>query len=177
MFKSPVYNVIGVPIDMVEANSFNPNVHKGNTMKLLKNSIESDGMTQPIVAYLRPDGKYEIIDGYHRYLTLLNNPDLLAREGGKVPICPLNKDESHRMASTIRHNKARGTHDITKTESIVEEMKANGKSDAWIQENLGVSPKMIQKMVSEDSLLKWGQEKEYTQAWITVPNPDYKGDK
>ena len=109
--KSPVYNVRAVPIEKIHANSYNPNSVAPPEMELLYKSIKEDGYTMPIVCYYIADNDtYEIVDGFHRYTTMLRHKDIYEREGGMMPVVVIEKDISNRMASTIRHNRARGSH-------------------------------------------------------------------
>ena len=101
MFKSPVYNVIGVPIEKVRANSYNPNAVAPAEMKLLYDSIKEDGYTMPIVCYyLKDEDMYEIVDGFHRYSIMLKYKDIYERENGILPVSVIDKPISDRMAST-----------------------------------------------------------------------------
>lgn len=136
--KSPVYNIKAIPIEDIQANSYNPNHVAPPEMKLLYESIKEDGYTMPIVVYPLGNGKYEIVDGYHRYTTMLLHRDIYEREGGKLPCSIIDKDKSNRMASTIRHNRARGSHSIELMMNIVSELKKAGMSDAWIMKEIGM---------------------------------------
>lgn len=135
---SPVYNVQAVPIEDIQANSYNPNAVAPPEMRLLYESIKEDGYTMPIVCYKLPNGKYEIVDGYHRYTVMLTHRDIYERENGKLPVVVIDKDVSNRMASTIRHNRARGQHSIELMMNIVGELKKSGMSDAWIMKEIGM---------------------------------------
>ena len=111
--KSPVYNVKAVPIEKIRANSYNPNAVAPPEMKLLELSIWEDGYTMPIVCYYIPDSDtYEIVDGFHRYTVMLTSKRIRDREKGMMPVVTIDKPLSNRMASTIRHNRARGAHSI-----------------------------------------------------------------
>src|SRR6185312_12950369 len=108
--KSPVYNVLSIPIEKIRANSYNPNSVAPPEMELLELSIWEDGYTMPVVCYyLKDQDIYEIVDGYHRYTILKTSKRIFEREDGKLPVVVIDKDESNRMASTIRHNRARGS--------------------------------------------------------------------
>jgi ParB-like chromosome segregation protein Spo0J len=136
---SPVYKVIAVPIEKVRANAYNPNAVAPPEMKLLETSIWEDGFTMPVVCYyLADEDAYEIVDGYHRYTTLKTSKRIYEREGGMLPVVVIDKDVSHRMASTIRHNRARGTHSVELMSSIVSELVQSGMSDAWIIKHIGM---------------------------------------
>lgn len=138
-YKSPVYNVIAVPIEKIQANSYNPNAVAPPEMKLLYQSIKEDGYTMPIVCYYIPeDDKYEIVDGFHRYTIMKSHQDIYEREGGMMPVVVIDKPIENRMASTIRHNRARGSHSIELMSNIVAELVGAGKSDAWILKNIGM---------------------------------------
>ena len=137
--KSPVYNVQAVPLEKIQANSYNPNSVAPPEMKLLYQSIKEDGYTMPIVCYYLADiDKYEIVDGFHRYTVMKTHRDIYERENGMLPVVTIEKDESNRMASTIRHNRARGSHDVDLMSNIVSELTQAGMSDAWILKNIGM---------------------------------------
>jgi ParB-like chromosome segregation protein Spo0J len=137
--KSPVYNVQAVPLSKLRANSYNPNAVAPTEMKLLELSIWEDGYTMPIVAYYLPEEDiYEIVDGFHRYTVLKTSKRINERENGHAPVVVIQKDTSNRMASTIRHNRARGTHSIDLMVNIVGELKKAGMSDAWILRHIGM---------------------------------------
>lgn len=138
--KSPVYNVIAVPVEKVVANEYNPNVVAPPEMKLLELSIWEDGYTMPCVCYYRSDeDRYEIVDGFHRYMVMKSSKRIYERENGLLPVAVIDKDISERMASTIRHNRARGTHLVELMSSIVAELTKSGMSDSWIMRNIGMS--------------------------------------
>lgn len=111
--KSPVYNVIAVPVEKVQANDYNPNVVAPPEMRLLELSIWEDGFTMPCVCYYdKEKDVYILVDGFHRYSVLKTSKRIFQRENGMLPIVVIEKDLSNRMSSTIRHNRARGTHNI-----------------------------------------------------------------
>lgn len=136
---SPVYNVKAVPVEKIKANSYNPNSVAPPEMKLLEISIWEDGYTMPVVCYYDEKSEmYEIVDGYHRYTVLLTSDRIRERENGLLPVVVIDKDESNRMASTIRHNRARGEHSIELMSNIVVELTEAGMSDAWILKHVGM---------------------------------------
>ncbi len=102
-FKSPVYNVISVPIEKIRPNTYNPNSVAPPELKLLYDSIKEDGYTMPVVCYYKKDeDSYILVDGFHRYRIMLDYPDIYEREGGRLPVSIINKPLANRMASTIR---------------------------------------------------------------------------
>ena len=166
MYKSPVYSVIAVPIEKIQANAYNPNAVAPPEMKLLYQSIKEDGYTMPIVCYyLKEQDKYEIVDGFHRYRTMLEHKDIYDREGGKLPVVVIDKDISNRMASTIRHNRARGTHSIELMTNIVAELVEAGMSDAWIMKNIGMDADELLRLKQISGLAALFKDKDFTNAW------------
>lgn len=164
--KSPVYNVKPVPIDKIQANTYNPNAVAPPEMKLLYKSILEDGYTMPIVCYYLEDiDKYEIVDGYHRYTVMLNHKDIYEREKGMMPVVVIEKDISNRMASTIRHNRARGSHSIELMTSIVTELVESGMSDAWIMRNIGMDADELLRLKQLSGLAALFQNKQFSSSW------------
>ena len=162
--KSPVYNIVAIPIENIQANSYNPNHVAPPEMKLLYESIKEDGYTMPIVVYPLGNGKYEIVDGYHRYTTMLLHRDIYEREGGKLPCSIIDKDKSNRMASTIRHNRARGSHSIELMMNIVSELKKAGMSDAWIMREIGMDADELLRYKQLSGLAELFRDREFSKA-------------
>ena len=172
-FKSPVYNVIPVPIEKVRANAYNPNAVAPPEMKLLYQSIKSDGYTMPIVCfYLEEEDAYEIVDGYHRYTTMLNHKDIYDRENGMIPVSVIDKPITDRMASTIRHNRARGSHDIELMTNIVADLVDSGMSDAWIMKNIGMDADELLRLKQISGLAALFKDREFSNAWIKEEKND-----
>lgn len=168
MFKSPVYNVIAVPIENIHANAYNPNHVAAPEMKLLYKSILEDGYTMPIVCYRLDNDQYEIVDGFHRYTVMKTHKDIYEREGGKLPVVVIDKDISNRMASTIRHNRARGTHSVELMSEIVEELVQSGMSDAWIMKNIGMDADELLRLKQVTGLAALFKDREFSRAWDAV---------
>lgn len=160
---SPVYNLKAVPIELIQANSYNPNSVAPPEMKLLYESIKEDGYTMPIVCYELPNGKYEIVDGYHRYTVMLTHRDIYKREGGKLPVVVIDKDISNRMASTIRHNRARGSHSVELMMNIVSELKKSGMSDQWVMKEIGMSADELLRYKQLSGLAEMFIDRDYTE--------------
>ena len=162
---SPVYNVIAVPIEKIRANSYNPNAVAPPEMKLLEISIWEDGYTMPVVCYyVKEDDVYEIVDGYHRYTVLKTSKRVFEREGGKLPVVVIEKDQSNRMASTIRHNRARGTHSIELMSNIVAELVESGMSDAWILKHIGMDKDELLRLKQITGLAALFKDRAFSQA-------------
>lgn len=146
-FVSPVYNIIRVPVDKIEANDYNPNHVAKREMDLLYQSIKCDGYTMPIVCFYDHNrDKYIIVDGFHRYTIMLRHLDIFERENGTLPVSVIKKDISDRMASTIRHNRARGKHEVELQASLVAMLK-EGWDELKIMKELGMTLEEVQRLI------------------------------
>lgn len=165
-FVSPVYNVRRVPVEKIRANEYNPNRVAPPEMKLLYESVKADGYTMPIVCYYhKDDDVYEVVDGFHRYGVMMKHKDIFEREGGHMPVSVIDKPIGERMASTIRHNRARGTHNIDLMSNIVAELVEMGKSDSWIARHLGMDVDEILRLKQITGLAALFADKEFSRAW------------
>jgi ParB-like chromosome segregation protein Spo0J len=163
-YTSPVYNVKRIHIDKIRANSYNPNSVAPPEMKLLETSIWEDGYTMPVVCYYIPDEDvYEIVDGYHRYTTLKTSKRIFEREEGHLPVSVIEKEIGDRMASTIRHNRARGNHSIELMSNIVSELVESGMSDAWILKHIGMDKDELLRLKQITGLASLFLTKEYSE--------------
>jgi len=166
-YKSPVYNVIPVPIEKISPNTYNPNSVAPPEMKLLYDSIKEDGYTMPVVCYyVKEEDRYVIVDGFHRYRVMLEYRDIYERENGKLPVSVIDKPFDHRMASTIRHNRARGSHSVDLMSNIVRELHELGRSDAWISKHLGMDRDEILRLKQITGLTSLFRDTEFGHAWI-----------
>ncbi len=164
---SPVYNVIAVPLDKIRANIYNPNAVAPPEMRLLEKSIREDGYTMPIVCYHLPDEDiYEIVDGFHRYMVMMTCKDIRDRESGRLPVVTIDKDISNRIASTIRHNRARGTHNIDLMVNIVAELVQAGMSDQWISKNIGMDADELLRLKQISGIAALFKNAFFSRAWV-----------
>ncbi len=167
-FRSPVYDVKSIPQDMVMSNDYNPNKVAPPEMELLETSIWEDGYTQPIVTFYDPEKqKYIVVDGFHRYLILKNSKRINEREKGMLPIVVINKEIGDRMASTIRHNRARGTHNVELMSTIVSELVEMGKGDRWICKHIGMSLDELLRLKQITGLASLFLNREFSDSWDT----------
>lgn len=165
-YKSPVYNVKAVPIDKVVANDYNPNKVAPPEMKLLELSIWEDGFTQPVVTYFDAErDAYIVVDGFHRYTILKTSKRIYERENGLLPVVVIEKEIGERMASTIRHNRARGSHDIDLMSNIVAELVEMGKSDSWIAKQLGMDIDELLRLKQITGLAALFKDHEFSKSW------------
>tara|TARA_B110000503_G_scaffold12308_1_gene16745 strand:- start:843 stop:1508 length:666 start_codon:yes stop_codon:yes gene_type:complete len=162
----PVDRVMWVDINKVQANDYNPNSVATIEMKLLHTSIKHDGYTQPVVTiYDKSIDKYVIIDGFHRYLICKTHEDVREANFGRLPIVVIDKDINDRMASTVRHNRARGKHSISGMSNIVFEMLDNGWEDHLICEELGMEAEELLRLKHITGFSKLFSDAEYKKAW------------
>lgn len=144
----------------VESNDYNPNKVPDPELDLLEKSIEKDGMTMPIVTYLRDDGQYEIVDGFHRFLVLTER---LGEEW--VPVSVIDKDIDERMSSTVRHNRARGDHTTELMGSLVESMQEEGLEPEDIAEELGMEKEEVVRLKQVIGAAPMLKSDQYGQSW------------
>ena len=165
---NPVDNVRWVKIDKVQSNDYNPNKVAKNEMRLLYTSISHDGFTQPIVTVYDKDiDKYIIVDGFHRYAVVKFNEDIYKLNNGLVPIVVLKKNINDRMASTIRHNRARGKHSIDGMGNVVFNMLRNGIKDKDICFELGLEADELLRLKHITGFSKLFNNVKYNKAWET----------
>ena len=161
--KSPVYNVLPVPLEKIQANSYNPNSVAPPEMKLLYQSIKEDGYTMPVVCYYNIENDiYEIVDGFHRFTIMKTHKDIFEREKGCLPVVVIDKDENNRMASTIRHNRARGSHSIELMTNIVSELVKSGMGDDWILKQIGMDADELLRLKQLSGLAELFKNKEFS---------------
>ena len=165
-FKSPVYNVQAIPVEKIQAHDYNPNRVAPPEMKLLEISIWEDGYTQPIVCYYdKENDEYIVVDGFHRYTTMMTSPRIYERERGLMPVVVIDKPLGDRMASTIRHNRARGSHNVDLMSNIVAELLEMGKSDSWICRNIGMSADEVLRLKQITGLASLFKDEEFSRSW------------
>ena len=165
----PVDFIQWLDINKVQPNDYNPNSVAKVEMGLLYKSIKHDGYTQPIVTFYDKEiDKYIIVDGFHRYFICKNNPDILERNNGKVPVVVIKKDINERMASTVRHNRARGAHSVSGMSSMVFKMLENGWEDNEICNHLGMEAEELLKLKHVTGFSKLFADTEYKKSWETV---------
>jgi len=162
--KFPCLDVELVSIVKVIANDYNPNFVATPEMELLKISIEEDGLTQPVVVYY--DEKldlYIVVDGFHRYIIVRDY-----FKSDVIPVVVLKKDLADRMASTIRHNRARGKHQIDLQAELVKKLLKEGWNDAAIAEALGMTTEEVFRMKQQVGVAELFANVQYTQSWEVV---------
>jgi len=166
--SQPVDLVRWIPIEKVHANDYNPNSVAKNEMRLLYVSISHDGYTQPVVTvYDDAKDEYVIVDGFHRYTTMRLNQDIADRNNGLLPVVVIDKSINDRMASTVRHNRARGKHSVSGMANMVFQMLENGWTDEAICAELGVEADELVRLKHVTGFSKLFENVEYRRSWET----------
>jgi len=167
-FKSePVDFVKWVQNTDVYANDYNPNTVAPPEMELLRHSIDHDGYTQPIVGWMQPNG-YEVIDGFHRHRVGKECESITSRVHGHLPVVQIqddNEGRNDRVASTIRHNRARGKHRVEAMSDIVLDLKKRNWSDKKIAKELGMDQDEVLRLSQLTGLIEAFADSEFTEAW------------
>lgn len=165
--KEPVDCVIWVKSDEVVANEYNLNHVAPPEMELLHTSIKEDGYTQPIVVY-QHDGKYEVVDGFHRNRVGKEYKDINERIKGYLPVVVINEDvadKGQRIASTIRHNRARGKHQVEAMSDIVLDLRKRNWSNEKIAKKLGMDADEVLRLAQITGLAEMFADKDFNKAW------------
>lgn len=168
----PVDCVVWERSDMVEGNEYNPNSVAPPEMKLLNRSIEADGYTMPIVTFdsRKECGKIKIVDGFHRRKCEVTNSNISESTHGRIPITFIRSecsDISDRMASTIRHNRARGTHSIDLMVNIVKDLTDSGMGNEWIMKNIGMNADELLRLKQISGLAELFKDKDFSTSWTS----------
>ena len=172
MRNEPVDCVLWIKAELVEANDYNPNIVAPPEMKLLKTSVLEDGYTQPIVTWAI-NGHREVIDGFHRNRVGKEDKAIQKRIKGYLPVTTINEwrqDKSDRIAATIRHNRARGKHQVQAMSEIVIELARRNWSDDKIARELGMDADEVLRMKQISGLAEMFADREFSEAWEIVDN-------
>jgi len=162
----PVNKVIWVPIIQVEPNGYNPNRVAREEMNLLYLSIKKDGFTQPVVTvHDKSRNKYLIVDGFHRYFIAKSFADVLESTEGLLPIVVISGGVNDLMASTIRHNRARGKHTVQGMSGLVFSMLRNGWRDEDVCNEIGLEPEELLKLKHITGFSRLFANHEYSKSW------------
>lgn len=167
-FKNePVDCVVWVKNDDVSANDYNPNTVAPPEMELLKVSISEDGYTQPIVTFLEKE-KREVVDGFHRNRCGKECKEIIARVNGYLPVVTINsdrEDKANRIASTIRHNRARGKHQVDSMSDIVVELKNRNWTNDRISRELGMDEDEVLRLLQITGISELFKDSDFSRSW------------
>lgn len=171
--KFPCLDVKLVPTDKVVANEYNPNKVASPEMRLLELSIKLDGVTMPVVTYYDQErDMYEVVDGFHRYTVLKER-----FKSDVIPVSVIDKPIDERMGSTIRHNRARGTHQVRSMSDIVIELSQEGWSDEEICKKLGMELDEAIRLKQISGLKKAFANHEFSKSWEEFESKYYSEGK
>ena len=165
--SEPVDCVQWIEASQIQANDYNPNNVAPPEMKLLEHSISEDGYTQPIVAW-KNNGHFEVVDGFHRNRVGRESAIVQKRIHGHLPLTVINgerEDRGDRIAATIRHNRARGKHQVAKMSDIVIELKRRNWTDEKIGRELGMDPDEILRLTQITGLAEMFMDAEFSKSW------------
>ena len=166
----PVLGVQLVKSKSVSANDYNPNKVAPPEMKLLKLSIKKDGITMPVVVADDPEqtGEHVVIDGFHRTTVAKNDTEVSQSLAGYIPVVKLNKSIEDRITSTVRHNMARGTHQVELTAKLVTALKKHNWTNTRIGIELGMDPDEVLRLKQITGLAEAFANQEFSKAWKPV---------
>lgn len=163
--EEPVDCVLWVKNEAISPNDYNPNNVAPPEKKLLLKSIEADGFTQPIVVVPSNDIEYEIVDGFHRHELGKSKASLKSRLKGYLPVACLQRERHERMAATIRHNRARGRHQIQQMSEIVRELSLLGWGEEQIGKELGMDNDEVLRLKQINGLQELFADRRFSKAW------------
>lgn len=167
MKNEPVDCVLWVRNETISANDYNPNKVAPPEMELLKISIEEDGYTQPIVTFKEGENR-EVVDGFHRNRVGKEYEEIRKRVHGFLPVVTINqsqKEKGDRMAATIRHNRARGVHQVDKMSEIVLALRKRNWSNEKIAKKLGMEADEVLRLAQITGLAELFKDQEFSKAW------------
>lgn len=173
--NEPIDFVRWVPSEIVTANDYNPNSVAPPEMELLRVSIMADGYTQPVVTHAEAD-QLTVVDGFHRTRVGKELADVKTRVHGFLPVVQIRKeqsDKSDRIASTIRHNRARGKHRVEAMSDIVVELKRRNWSDEKIARELGMDSDEVLRLAQITGLSEAFKDVQFTEGWETEKGPTF----
>jgi ParB-like chromosome segregation protein Spo0J len=160
----PVLNIQLVPIDKVKGNDYNPNKVAPPEMNLLALSMRKDGMTMPCVV-ADSDDEYVVVDGFHRKIQAETKADIRESLHGYLPVSKLNKTIEDRITSTVRHNMARGTHQVELSANLIVLLKKHNWSDARIGKEIGMDADEVLRLKQITGLAEAFKDKEFSSSW------------
>ena len=155
-----------VPVDTVQGNNYNPNKVAPPEMRLLQLSIAKDGITMPVVvADDSESGNYTVVDGFHRTTVVKTVKTVRDSLAGYMPVVKLNKSIQDRITSTVRHNMARGTHQVELSAKLVTALKKHNWTNERIGMELGMDPDEVLRLKQITGLAEAFADKEFSMAW------------
>ena len=165
----PCCNTQLVSAESVQGNDYNPNHVAPPEMRLLKLSMAKDGITMPVVVCDTPDDKehpYTVVDGFHRTTVIQHDKVVSEMTHGYVPVSRLNKGLEDRITATVRHNMARGTHQVELSAKLVVLLKKHNWTNARIGKELGMEPDEVLRLKQTTGLAEAFRDEEFSKSWV-----------
>lgn len=171
----PVLGVQLVHTSTVESNDYNPNTVNNPEMKLLQFSIEKDGMTLPVVVSDNEDGSHTIVDGFHRTSLIKGIPAINDSLHSYVPCVKLNKSIDDRITSTVRHNIARGTHQVELSANLITLLHKHNWTDEKIGREIGMDPDEVLRLKQITGIAELFKDQDFSASWNPedIPEEEY----
>lgn len=176
----PSLNVQLVPANHVQGNDYNPNHVAPPEMKLLKLSIKKDGVTMPVVVCDTPEDKkhpYTVVDGFHRTTVIQTDKQVNQSLHGYVPVSRLNKSIEDRITATVRHNMARGTHQVELSAKLIVLLKKHNWTNARIGMELGMDADEVLRLKQITGLAEAFKDEEFSKSWEPVYEDDHQAEE
>lgn len=173
--RHPALNVQLVPADEVIGNDYNPNHVAPPEMRLLRLSIRKDGVTMPVVVCDTPENRehpYTVVDGFHRTTVIQHDRDIRDSLHGYVPVSRLNKSLEDRITSTVRHNMARGTHQVELSAKLVVMLKKHNWTNARIGKELGMDADEVLRLKQITGLAEAFKNEDFSKSWRSDDGED-----
>lgn len=164
-YKEPISSVLWVPISTISPNSYNPNKMAVSEKRLLLLSMLEHGITSPLVVSAEEGQRYILIDGYHRWRLIKKSKELRSRVNHNVPVVILDLPNSDRIVATIRHNRARGRHQIGEISEVVKILSSNGWSPVKIMDALGMDADEVLRLKQFKGLGELFKNEDYSSSW------------
>ncbi|MHB1490001.1 MAG: IbrB-like domain-containing protein [Cellulomonas sp.] len=161
----PALGVQLVPVDSVTGNDYNPNKVAPPEMRLLQLSIQKDGVTMPVVVADDPEGGMVVVDGFHRTTVVKMTKSVRESTAGYLPVVRLNKNIEDRITSTVRHNMARGTHQVELSAKLVTALKKHNWTNQRIGMELGMDPDEVLRLKQITGLAEAFADQAFSKAW------------
>lgn len=164
----PLDNVVWMDPADLYSNSYNPNQVFTAEFDLLKTSILEDGWTQPVVVRQDDEGRYEIVDGFHRWTLATKDPEIREASGGRIPTVQLRTDtpKAQQILATVRHNRARGFHGVRAMAAIVQQLLGEGLSEADICRRMGMEQEEVERLSVVEGTPQLQGEETYGLGWV-----------
>ncbi len=162
----PISNVQWISLERIQPNDYNPNNVAVSEKRLLLLSMKNHGITRPLVVRKKDTNMYELIDGYHRFQLIKKCKELRERLNNKLPVVVLDIPENERIVATIRHNRARGKHQIDGIADVVKLLTENGWSTGRIMEELGMEADEVLRLKQFKGLGEQFKDSDFSNSWI-----------